>query len=116
MSRRVVSSDFAKRRTSSSNLACCPANLLVDRQKGIDDSAKLMILRHQFDDMVPQRQADRPSEQQPIFLDHAADLIFLEIPANANQARSGNEDGADPLTLLALDLYLAIPTHPDQFG
>jgi hypothetical protein len=53
--------------------------VFVDQQARIDNSAKLMILRHQFDDLVPERQADRSSEQHPVYFDHAADLV-LEIP------------------------------------
>ena len=89
----------------------------MDRQQWIDDSAKCMILRHKFGDLVPELQADRSTEQQPIFLDHAADLI-LDVSANADQTRPSNNEW--PLrtfwALFALDLDLAIPTHSDQFG
>ena len=95
--------------------ALLPANVLVDRQKWIDDGAKLMIFRHQFDDLVPELQADRSSEEQPILLDHAADLI-LDISAYADQTRSSDENGTNLLALFALDLDLAVPTHSDQFG
>jgi hypothetical protein len=91
------------------------ANLLVDRQQWIDDRAKLMIRCQELADLSSELRADCSSEEQPIFLDHAADLV-LDVPANANQTRPSHENGADLLTLLALDLYLAIPTHPNQLS
>jgi hypothetical protein len=96
-------------------LGLLAANVLVDRQQRINDSAKLMILSHQFDDLVPELQADRSSEQKPILLDHAADLIF-DISANADQTRPSEENGTDLLALFTFDLDLPIPTDSDQFG
>src|SRR4026209_2991878 len=65
--------------------------------------------------MVPELHADRSSTYKSIFLEHAANLV-LDVPSDANEARAGNKDTSDLLALFTLDLYLAIPTHPDEFG
>jgi hypothetical protein len=59
--------------------------------------------------------ADHPSEQQSIFLDHAADL-GLDIATDADETGTSDKDGTDFLALLALHPYLSVPVNPDKLG
>src|ERR1700733_9558508 len=96
-------------------LALLLAYVIVDRQEWLDDDTELVIVPEQLDDSLPELKPNGSSEQKPVFLDHAADLVF-DIPANPNKTRSRDKDGADPLAFLALDLHLSIPADPNQFG
>ena len=84
------------------------ADFLADHGK-FDHAAELVAFAHQICNLLSELGANGPSEQQSIFLDHAAELV-LDVPANANETRARNKDGADPLALLSLDLNLSIPT------
>jgi hypothetical protein len=96
-------------------LALLPAYLVVNHQERLDDRPQLVIFAQQLDDLLSELHADRPSEQQPIFLDHAVDLVF-DIATDAYETGASDKDGADLLALLALDPHLSIPANPDKFG
>ena len=88
---------------------------LMNRQSGLNDSAKRMAGVHQFDDLLTEWRADRPRKQQAIFLEHAADLVF-DIAADTDEAGASDQDRPDLLALLALHGDLTMPTDPDEFS
>jgi len=59
-----------------------------------------MVFAQQLDDLLSELQADGSSEQQPVFLDHTADLVF-DIATDADETAASDKDGADLLALLA---------------
>jgi hypothetical protein len=87
----------------------------MNRQWGLNDSAKRMAGVHQFDDLLTEWRADRSRKQQAIFLEHAADLVF-DIAADTDEAGAGEQDRANFLALLALHGNLTMPTDPDEFS
>src|SRR5579859_6204134 len=65
-------------------LALLLTNLLVDHRERLDHGTELVVLAQQIGNVFSELRADGPSEQQSIFLDHAADLV-LDVPTNADE-------------------------------
>jgi Virulence factor BrkB len=67
-------------------IALLIAHLLVDQQQRRNNYTEWVIFSQQLDHLLSERKAGGSSEQEPVFLDHAANLV-LDIPPNADKAR-----------------------------
>jgi hypothetical protein len=91
------------------------ADMLMNRQERLDHAEELMIFTQKVPDLIAELSADRSGEEQPAFLDLAADLV-LDIPAHGHKPSSRDEYRADPLAFFAFNFDFSIPTDPHQFG
>ena len=88
MRRRVVSSDFARRRTSRQFVLLLADLLVIDKSGSM--MARSWWASPKFGNLLPELRTDGTSEQQPVFFDHAADLvsISLRMPTRRDRATS----------------------------
>jgi hypothetical protein len=70
---------------------------LMDQQKRTDGNAKLMVVRDQFDHLIPKMQIDRSSEPPPKFLDYAA-RVALDVPRMLARRDRAIKNSADFLS------------------